>query len=578
MTKFTLEDEALEADDQDVDESDYEDSPSSDSDNIDTESDDVDEAEEEPKRAEVVKPAEADKTPVPASPTTQKVVEGEEYKVLYRKFRPRKFADLVGQDESARGLRSAVINNTVANVYLFTGERGCGKTTTARIFASALNCPYSKGDGEPCGVCDLCVNVWAGNGAEGVTEIDAASNSSVDDARRLINETQFAHGSKKNVYIIDEVHLLSKQANGTLLKTFEEPPPNVVFILCTTNPERLEAAIRSRATKYSFHLLNDSLMESLIKEVAEGANISLTEQQVSGVVYKGKGSPRDALAALEALSHNTDATFAYENHGSSITKAIVKKDVAKVVVATAAAIENGLSINEVSSTLLSYWRSMLLAVNAPELVKLTDAEFDVVVDMAEQVGTDKLIHMMRKLGESHALFSQSDPRVLLETTLIQFVVPHTNNAALRDITERADEILDSIEELKKRPAASPFESSSKPEASSWPDDSAKKEPKQRETIAPNANAVVEEKEVAKEESSADAPEIISDPDDLIDAIFEAASNKLALAIPELEVDTKKTVRNLLVLRSHKRITDEQFEMLENAVAQVDPREFDLDES
>jgi DNA polymerase-3 subunit gamma/tau len=576
LTKFALDEESLDIDDQDVNENDYDDTTNADGTTAVDESDydDGDDAatqnvnevvvEIKPKVVEVKNPVDTVKATEPDSP----------YVVLYRRFRPHKFSEIIGQDSTVKALRSAVINHKAANVYLFSGERGTGKTTTARVLASALNCPFVRPDGEPCGVCDLCVNVHAGNGSDGVTELDAASNSSVDDARRIINEIQFAHGSKKNIYIIDEVHLLSKQANGTLLKTLEEPPANVIFILCTTNPERLEPAVRSRATAFSFHELDDTTMQGLIKEVAAEAGIEVTDEQIAGVVRRGRGSARDALSALESLSLNTDVVVEYDNHASAITKAVGDKSVSDIIIAVAKAIDGGLSVSEIATSLLAYWRSMILVLNAPEIVKLTDAEFDSVLDVAEKMGTDKTIHMLRKLGEAHGSLLQGDPRVMIETTLIQFVLPHNDAAALRDLNQKLDSVAGDVSELRKRPASSPFNSEPGTKKDNWLDDSEpKKDTKKADSVVENPATKPEEKTAV----AASSIEIISDPDDLIDAIFENVPKKVQLSLSELEVDTKNTTRKLLVLKSHKGITDDEFELLEKAVAKVDPREFDLDE-
>ena len=584
MTKFSpvnktdaTVDEETAIDNQDVDESEYatDDETSDDSTDEDGDGDesDAEVVEEKQENVEVVK--EPSKAVTAKKTAKTEVEENTPYKVLYRKYRPRKFSEIIGQEGTVKALRSSVINGTVANLYLFTGERGTGKTSTARVLASALNCPNVGADGEPCGICELCVNVHDGSGSDGVTELDAASNSSVDDARRLINEIQFARASKKNVYIIDEAHLLSKQANGTLLKSFEEPPENVVFILCTTNPESLSLAIRSRAVAHHFRELDDTTMQKLVADIADEADIDVTPEQIDSVVRQGKGSPRDALSALERISHNTDESVDDQYHAALITEAISQKDVAKIVIAVAKAVEGGLSASAISTSLLSYWRSMLLVLNAPEIVKLTDNEFDLVLDVAETVGTDKTIFMLRSLGEAHSRLTQGDSRVMLETTLIQFVIPHTDATALRDIGKKLDSLSAVVDELKKRPTVSPFDEPTRDKAdNSWPDEPAKNEEKATSDIKERTPSVEVDSNPAAAKS---APSIISDPDDLIDAIFDAAPKKLQLTIPELDVSVKETTSKLLVLRSHKKLTDPEFEMLEKAIEKVDPREFDLDE-
>jgi len=495
----------------------------------------------------------------------------EKYEVLYRRFRPFKFSEILGQDHTVAALKKSVINGTVANVYLFEGERGTGKTSTARVFASALNCPNVRG-GEPCGECTLCVSVHSGDGAEGVREIDAGSNSSVDDARRIINEVQFATRANKNVFIIDEVHLLSNAANSALLKTLEEPPADVVFILCTTNAERLQAAVRSRAVVFHFNSLDDKKMFSLIKKVAEEANISINDEQINGVIRKGKGSPRDALSALESVA-GTDHEFDYENHAENITNKIVKQDIAGIVVAVAKAVEGGLPANEISSGLLAYWRTLLLVLNAPSLSQLSDSEFDRVSEIAEGLGTSKVIYMLRTLGEHHSKIAGEGGRVGLETLLIQFVIPVSEAGNIRDINAQLAELREMVRAIT---AIQPLGSIASPaKDSDWPPvgESVTKSEKSEDNSK-------KKDEDLKNDSSHKSPKkgIIKDPDELIEAIFEAGNRKLPIAIPSLEVDTKNTNDEILVLKSHKRITDAEFDMLHHAVEKVDPRDFELDES
>ncbi|MHB1090542.1 MAG: DNA polymerase III subunit gamma/tau, partial [Ilumatobacteraceae bacterium] len=172
---------------------------------------------------------------------------------LYRRYRPRRFAELKGQEHVVRALRNAVINHREGQAYLFSGPRGTGKTSTARILAKVLNCEVPK-DGEPCGICNSCVAIDSGISYD-VLELDAASNNGVENMRDLIERSSLGNPGRHRVFILDEVHMLSKPAEAALLKTLEEPPPHVVFVLATTDPQKVSETIRSRTQHLQFHLL-----------------------------------------------------------------------------------------------------------------------------------------------------------------------------------------------------------------------------------------------------------------------------------------------------------------------------------
>jgi DNA polymerase-3 subunit gamma/tau len=223
-----------------------------------------------------------------------------QYQVLARKWRPQNFHELVGQEHVSRTLLNALQSDRVAHAFLFSGPRGCGKTTTARILAKALNCHGGK-PGEPCGSCPACTEIVAGNCID-VLEIDAASRTGVDDVRQLIEQSRYNPARDRHkVFIIDEVHMLSSAAFAALLKTLEEPPERVVFIMATTEYHKIPATILSRCQQYSFKLIPYPLILSSLREISKTENIQISNGALDQVVFSSGGSMRDAMSALDQV-------------------------------------------------------------------------------------------------------------------------------------------------------------------------------------------------------------------------------------------------------------------------------------
>lgn len=223
------------------------------------------------------------------------------YIPLYRKYRPQTFSDLVGQEAISKTLSNAIKLDKVAHAYLFTGPRGTGKTSSARIFAKALNCDNGPTD-KPCGVCPSCVDITNGNAID-VIEIDAASNRKVEDARNILEKVQFVPvAGRYKIYIIDEVHMLTNEAFNTLLKTLEEPPKNLVFILATTDPHKVLETIISRCQRFDFRRITQDAIVKRLREIATIEKIDITDSALSIIARKSAGGMRDSVGLLDQAS------------------------------------------------------------------------------------------------------------------------------------------------------------------------------------------------------------------------------------------------------------------------------------
>jgi DNA polymerase-3 subunit gamma/tau len=248
----------------------------------------------------------------------------QDYKVLYRKYRPSSFDEIVGQKYTINMLKNAVLNNKLSHAYIFTGPRGTGKTSTAKIFAKTINCEHPI-NGIPCGKCNSCLNT---NNNADIIEIDAASNNGVDEIRELINNVKIAPSfSKYKVYIIDEVHMLSQSAFNALLLTLEEPPSHIVFILATTNIESVPITILSRCQRYDFKKIKDEDIVSHLKTIAEKENIDISDEAIREIAYLSDGGLRDALSILNQLfTSNSSITIdtVLDNYGS-VSMVLIKK-------------------------------------------------------------------------------------------------------------------------------------------------------------------------------------------------------------------------------------------------------------
>ncbi len=365
------------------------------------------------------------------------------YQTLYRRFRPQRFEDVLGQDHVSLALRNAVRSGHVGHAYLFSGPRGTGKTSTARILAKALNCANPV-DGEPCGVCDSCVEITRGSSLD-VHELDAASNNGVDSMRDLVSHAALGTPGRWKVYIVDEVHMLSTAASNALLKTLEEPPGHVVFVLATTDVQKVLATIRSRTQQYEFHLLGPEVLAGLLRGVRDSAGLELSDEAVESAVRRGRGSARDALSALDQVAAAGGARED-ELELAELGEALAGRDTARALAFVARAVVAGLDPQRLSSELSDYLRQGFLATVAPDLVQLAGSQRTEVADVGVRIGLPGLVRAMEALGRAQVdMRDAPDPRVHLEVALIRLTHPEADDSA--------GALLERIERLERGVAA-----------------------------------------------------------------------------------------------------------------------------
>ena len=344
------------------------------------------------------------------------------YQSLYRRYRPQKFSEIKGQDHVVRALHTAVRENTVGHAYLLHGPRGSGKTSTARVLAKALNCTDLGDDREPCCACESCVSIQQGRSFD-LQELDAASNNKVDDMRSLLERVNLASPGRAKVYLLDEVHMLTAGAENALLKTLEEPPAHVTWVLATTEPHKVVQTIRSRCQVFELGLISSDIMSDHLRYVVADAGLDADSEAIDHAVSDGGGSVRDTLTALERVVAG-GGTADLDASTDAILAAVAGGDRAAALSAVGDAIGRGRDPRTIGEMVLAGLRDAFLTAMGDPPPRLSEHERARAVDLADRMAPAAMTRALETLGRALIDMRQApDPRVDIEVALVRLCQP-----------------------------------------------------------------------------------------------------------------------------------------------------------
>ena len=378
------------------------------------------------------------------------------YQAIYRKWRPQVFDDIIGQSHITNTLKKQIMTGKISHAYLFCGTRGTGKTTAAKVFAKAVNCLNPK-DGSPCNECEICRGIQDGSIMD-VTEIDAASNNGVDNIRELRDDVNYvATQAKYRVYIIDEVHMLSTGAFNALLKTLEEPPAHIIFILATTEVHKIPETILSRCQRFDFKRITPSDIIVRMKEIATADGIEITEDAYSVLAQLADGSMRDGLSILErcvlSSGNKIDSTAINNILGLvkndflfNITNAVIESDSAAVIKLIDTISKEGKDLNVFCDSLIKHFRDLLvckISANPGDLLDYSDDILVKIKSQSEKTTYEKLSNAVTLLTKAKADAKWvKNPRIIYELSLIKLTQPELDSSG--------EAVLDRLASIEKK--------------------------------------------------------------------------------------------------------------------------------
>lgn len=377
------------------------------------------------------------------------------YKALYRRFRPKVFEEVAGQNQVTTILKNQIKSSNIAHAYLFIGTRGTGKTSTAKIFARAVNCTNSE-DANPCNSCEICEGILTENIMD-VIEIDAASNNKVDNAREIIENVKYAPSKGKyKIYIIDEVHMLSTGAFNALLKTLEEPPSYVIFILATTEPQKIPATILSRCQRFDFKPVKIKDIIDRLSFICKELNINYEEEALRSIAINSEGALRDALSILEQCISSDNDILTYDNVVSilgmvnykfifNIVDKIGKQDASGVLILINDMIMEGKDPGRLIKDLINHFRNILLVkmnVEVDEILSLPDERRNLLKEQGNLFTINQISSFIYNLSDIESKLKDSaQPRALIEITIVSL--------CKKELDKSIDSLMERVKELEK---------------------------------------------------------------------------------------------------------------------------------
>ena len=444
------------------------------------------------------------------------------YQALYRKWRPQTFSDVYGQPHVTRTLRSQLESGRISHAYLFTGSRGTGKTTCAKILSKAVNC-LSPIDGNPCNECEICKGIDSGAILD-VIEIDAASNNGVDNIRDLREEANFTPANAKyRVYIIDEVHMLSIGAFNALLKTLEEPPSHVIFILATTEIHKLPSTILSRCQRFDFKRIAPEDITARLMYVSEQENVNLTPNAASLIARIADGGMRDALSLLDrcfAMGTDIDeaavsdaAGIAGTIHLFSFSEYVVTGDFTSALKLVSKLHSESCDIDSLCTELTLHFRNLMVAKTVADCEGLIVCSKDELLKIKQRAGELKLSKILSCISvleqTAKAIKNAANKKIQLEAAVIKMCAPSSagTDGISSALEDRISAIEEKLEKLSVNPAPTVSAPVQAPVPAPMPESEAKSEPK------PEPAPMPEEKPAPKAEEPEDKPPLPSAPED-----------------------------------------------------------------
>lgn len=445
------------------------------------------------------------------------------YQALYRKYRSRTFDEVVGQDQVINSIKYQVKNSTVSHAYIFSGTRGTGKTSTAKILARAVNCEHPI-DGNPCNECETCKSILRGTNLD-VVEMDAASNNGVDDIRDLREKAYYPPStSKYKVYIIDEVHMLSKGAFNALLKILEEPPKHLIFILATTEIERVPQTILSRTQRYTFKRISIDTISKNISEILVKEGKTIDEAGIDLIAQMADGSMRDAVSLLDRVVAINDNNISYdkiievlgvttEDTLFELATSILNSDASSIIMSVANLADDGKDMMVLIDGIVSFFRNILIAKNLSDPRKIIRVrDMDRYVAIANAFSNSEILNIIKILSETKARSRYiTNKRTMLEAALLEIVA------------SKQDDILNRVENLERMLSSGDLFGLKAPKREKFEFNFAKKE-----------NPAAVEKPLAKEVVSEIIDDKVSNEDK--ENVEKEIENDIPKDIPEVPVD------------------------------------------